>query len=87
MTYRIEFAPTAKRDLKKFSPGAVLKRNRDTIDNLANEPRPGGVTKLQGTDDLWRIRVGDYRIVYSINDGKLLVLVVRLGHRRDIYKN
>ena len=87
MTYRIELAPTAKRDLKKFSPGAVLKRIRDAIDDLANEPRPDGVAKLQGADDLWRIRVGDYRIVYSINDGKLLVLVVRLGHRREIYKN
>ena len=42
---------------------------------------------LQGADDLWRIRVGDYRVVYSIDDGKLIVLVVRLGHRRDIFKN
>ena len=87
MTYRIELAPSARRDFKKFAPGTILKRLRDAIDNLASDPRPEGVKKLIDADDLWRIRVGDYRIVYSINDGELLVLVVQLGHRRDISKN
>mgnify|MGYP001580816136 FL=1 len=56
------------------------------MDALAATPRPKGVKKLTGTDDLYRIRVGDYRIVYQIHDDRLIVLVVRIGHRRDVYR-
>jgi len=85
MTYRIELTPAAYRDLKQLR-GPILKRVRDVIDDLASDPRPHGVRKLTGEENLWRVRVGDYRVIYSINDGKLLVLVVRLGHRRDVYE-
>ncbi len=56
------------------------------MDGLAVNPRPKGVKKLSGLDDLYRIRVGDYRIVYQIHDDRLIVLVVRIGHRKDVYR-
>ena len=56
------------------------------MDALAANPRPKGVKKLSGPDDLYRIRVGDYRIVYQIHDDRLIVLVVRIGHRKDVYR-
>jgi mRNA interferase RelE/StbE len=58
----------------------------EAADALAAEPRPPGVAKLQGDENLWRIRVGQYRIVYEIHDDRLIVLVVRVGDRKDIYR-
>lgn len=60
-------------------------RVRDSIDALAVEPRPSGVIKLAGRDD-FRIRVGDYRIVYAVDDAERIVLVARIAHRRDVYR-
>ncbi len=56
------------------------------MDALAANPRPKGVKKLTGLDNLYRIRAGDYRIVYQIRDDRLIVLVVRIGHRKDVYR-
>ncbi len=64
----------------------MQRRIAAAIDRLAVDPRPSGVRKLTGADNLWRIRVGDYRIVYEIEDDRLVVLIVRIGHRRDIYR-
>jgi len=70
--------------------GALPRATRDeiqrAIDALAEEPRPAGVKALQGRKRLWRVRLGAYRVVYSIQDEVLLVLVVRIGHRRDVYR-
>ncbi|HWR48679.1 MAG TPA: type II toxin-antitoxin system RelE/ParE family toxin [Pseudonocardiaceae bacterium] len=54
---------------------------------LANDPRPPGVTRLVDADDLWRIRIGDYRVVYGIHDDELIVRVIRVAHRGVIYRN
>jgi mRNA interferase RelE/StbE len=56
------------------------------LENLASNPRPSGCKKLRGGDDEWRIRVGDYRVVYTIDDAKLLVEVTRIRHRSDVYE-
>lgn len=56
------------------------------IDSLAENPRPQGVKKLSGEDDMYRIRVGDYRIIYQIREKSLVVLIVRIGHRSDVYR-
>jgi mRNA interferase RelE/StbE len=56
------------------------------IDGLASDPRPRGAVKLAGEDGLWRVRAGDYRIIYSVEDGALLVLIIRIGHRREVYR-
>lgn len=81
----MEFAPSAARTLRGLAPD-VRRRLAPRIEALAEQPRPPGVEKLAGADDLYRVRVGDYRIVYAIKDEVLLVLVVRVGHRRDVYR-
>lgn len=83
--YRVELKPSVARQLVQLQP-RDLRRVARAIDALALEPRPPGVDKLKGTDDYWRIRVDDFRIVYTIADQRLLVLVVRVGHRRDVYR-
>ena len=62
-------------------------RIRDRIDALAANPRPADCKKLQGEDGLYRIRSGDHRVVYAIRDKQLLVLVVRIGDRKDVYRD
>ncbi|MFP5416586.1 MAG: type II toxin-antitoxin system RelE family toxin [Actinomycetes bacterium] len=85
MTYRVQVAPAAVRQLRKLD-GFALRRVQAAIELLAEEPRPSGAKKLVGGDGEWRVRTGDYRIVYEINDSVLLVLVVAVGHRRDVYQ-
>jgi len=84
VTYRVEVAPAAVRQLRKLDP-PVRRRIQAAIELLAEQPRPSGATKLVGGEGEWRVRTGDYRIVYEIHDSMLLVLVVAVGHRRDIY--
>ena len=81
--YRIELRPEAVRALRKLDP-QVRRRVQGAIALLAQDPRPPGARALQGRPGL-RVRVGDYRIIYTVQDDVLLVVVVRLGHRRDIY--
>ena len=85
MPYAVAIAPAARRDLKKI-PRKALQRIAETIDALADDPRPPGTVKLAGEENLYRVRVGDYRILYEIHDDQLLILVVRVGPRRDIYR-
>lgn len=84
MTYRIEFRPAAVRALRRIDP-ADIPRLRGAIALLAQDPRPPASRPLRGRD-AWRLRVGDYRIVYAIDDGVLLIVIVALGHRRDVYR-
>ncbi len=85
LVYRIEFARAAKRQFDKL-PRDVQERLRPHVDGLATDPRPHGYKKLTGETDLYRIRIGDYRLIYQIREGQLLVLVVKVGHRRDVYR-
>jgi mRNA interferase RelE/StbE len=82
--FRIELRPAAARALRTLDPPAQ-RRVRGAIALLAQDPRPPGARALQGRPSL-RVRVGDYRIVYTVQDDVLLVVVVRLGHRRDVYE-
>jgi mRNA interferase RelE/StbE len=83
--YRVEISPRAQRDLKRL-PRDVVVRLRSRIDSLAATPRPHGVEKLTDQDDVYRVCEGDYRILYRIKDDELLVLVVKVGDRKDIYR-
>jgi mRNA interferase RelE/StbE len=74
------------RQLRKLDPGA-RRRVQAAIELLAEQPRPPGAKKLVGGDGEWRVRTGDYRIIYEVHDDVLLVLVVAVGHRRDIYQS
>ena len=82
MAYKIEIARRAHKALAKL-PKSQQGRIGRAIDRLSQTPRPPGVEKV---GDLWQIRVGDYRIVYDIPDRKLIVLVLRVGHRRETYE-
>ena len=85
MQYRIEVTPAAQRDLKAL-PRDVLKRVDAKILALADNPRPFGSRLLRGQERLFRVRVGDYRIVYQIEDDRLVILVVRVRHRGKAYR-
>ena len=84
MAYRIEFKPSAAKEFSQL-PKNVQKRITAKVNTLADNPRPRGVEKLEGQENRYRIRVGDYRVTYEIHDEVLLVLVVRIGHRREVY--
>ena len=85
MAYRIEFAPTAERDFKSLDK-PIQTRLARRIDSLAENPFPQGIIKLAGEEDLYRLRVGDYRIIYQMQGRRLVILIVRIGHRGDIYR-
>lgn len=85
MAYRIEFAPKAGRQFKALERSLQVRLGR-RIDSLAENPRPHGIKKLSGEEELYRLRVGDYRIIYQIQEKRLIVLVVGVGHRADVYR-
>lgn len=85
MAYRIELTPAAQRDLRSLDR-PLLRRIDAKIRALAEDPRPLGVEKLTGEGNIYRVRVGDYRILYQIDDAVVIVLVVRVRHRRDVYR-
>lgn len=83
--YAVEFLPSAARELSKLEPSVRLRIAR-AVDRLAEDPRPSGAAKLRGSDDVWRVRVGEHRVLYAIEDDRLVVLVIRVGHRRSVYR-
>jgi mRNA interferase RelE/StbE len=83
--YRVEIARRAVKTLMAL-PRREQQRIRAAIDLLADTPRPPGCRALAGESDVYRVRVGDYRIVYEVLDDRLIVHVVRVGHRRDVYR-
>ena len=85
MTYVVILLPGASRQFLRLTR-PIQERLRPPIDSLAINPRPPGVKKLKGGAGYWRIRVGDYRIIYTIQDDRLIVTVVRIGNRRDAYR-
>lgn len=82
--YRLEFRPAALRALRSLDE-VNASRIRGALALLTREPRPPGTRKLSGRD-AYRVRVGDYRIVYTIDDPSRIVVVVLIGHRRDVYR-
>lgn len=87
MAYGIELAPQAERDLRALEP-QTRRRIFAKLEQLKADPYPPGVETLQGTgrERFERVRVGDYRIVYQVQRARLVVLVVRIGHRREVYR-
>lgn len=82
--YAVHFKPSAYKELQKLNPRTADKILAK-IEGLSNNPRPAGCKKLVHTDDLWRIRVGDYRVVYVVDAEGKSVEVMRIGHRREVY--
>lgn len=85
MNYAIELAPGVDKQLRRIEKATRL-RLAGVIELLGVDPRPPSAKMLRGGEHgLWRVRVGDYRVVYAIEDAKLVVLIIRIGHRRDVY--
>ena len=82
--YSITFARSARKELEAL-PNSLIARIFPKIEALVIEPRPLGCKKLQANTNLWRIRVSDYRVVYSIDDVAEVVDIVRIKHRREVY--
>ena len=85
MTYTVEVAPAADRQIRKLDR-ETQRRVLTALERLSEDPRPSGSVKLQTAEDLYRVRVGDYRVIYEISDRRLLVLVLKVGHRSEVYK-
>ncbi len=85
MAYRIEFSKRAEKEFESL-PLQIQIRLQHRIDALALDPRPSGVKQLKDAENQYRLRVGSYRIVYEIQDAILLVILLRVGHRREVYR-
>jgi len=83
--YAVMVARSARKELESL-PSRVVERVLPRLDLLAHEPRPSGCRKLSGGQNLWRLRVGDYRIVYSVDDRQQVVDIVAVRHRKDAYR-
>jgi mRNA interferase RelE/StbE len=83
--YQVLLTSSAEKELKKLSK-PLIARIAPRVEKLASNPRPPGCKKLKGGDKEWRIRVGDYRVVYTIDDARLLVQVTRIRHRSAVYE-
>ena len=83
-SYAVEIKPSARKELEAL-PNHLLSRVVRKIQTLSENPRPAGCKKLKGYKDLWRIRVGDWRMVYIIDDAVRVVSVTRIAHRREVY--
>ena len=83
--YKVEFAKSVRKDFKKI-PQLEVGKILNAIFELAKDPRPPSSKKLKG-EKLYRIRIGNYRVIYEIQDERLLVSVIKLGHRKDVYKS
>ena len=85
MAYTVLLRPAADRDHRALSPD-IRERILRALHTLETDPRPSGAVKLTGRLDRWRIRVGDYRIIYQVDDSSDQVLVLRIAHRREAYR-
>jgi len=85
MRYEIILKPTAEKSLDNI-PRPTRRRIVDALEELRKNPRPVDAVKLSGTENLWRIRIGSYRVVYEIHEDCLIVLVLRVAHRKDVYR-
>ncbi len=84
--YKIEWKKSAINELKSL-PKQVIKRVIKKVKELEKNPTPKGVKKLLGCERFYRLRVGKYRIVYEIKKGKLIIFIIKVGHRKNVYKN
>jgi mRNA interferase RelE/StbE len=85
MRYTVEIDDKAAREIRAL-PRDLQRRVVSKIDSLADNPRPAGCVKLSGLHDLWRVRVGDWRVVYRVQDRVMIVEVLRVAHRREVYR-
>ena len=85
MLYQVEIAPSAQRDFKRL-PHEIVRRVDAAILSFEENPRPQGCAKLEGSDNDYRVRIGDYRILYEVNDAKKIVTIAHVRKRSDAYR-
>jgi len=85
MLYSVRFTPRAQRDFSALDR-ATQQRLRRRIDRLAEDPFPVGAKKLHAEEPFYRIRIGDYRVIYQVEGHELAVIIVKIGHRREVYR-
>jgi mRNA interferase RelE/StbE len=83
-SYSVELTKSAEKELRRID-GRYIPRIFSAVEDLAKEPRPAGCKKLSGSVHTYRIRIGTYRVIYDIQESRLLVLVIKIGHRKDVY--
>jgi len=86
MEFRLEYKSSVRKELRKLAHTdrvSIIHK----IELLKQEPKPEGSAKLKGSQDLFRIRHGDYRVIYQLKKDVLIIIIIRIGHRREIYKN
>jgi mRNA interferase RelE/StbE len=84
--YTVEFERSARKDLNRLDQQVRVRILRK-ITALTDDPRPPGVVRLSGMQDIWRVRVGDYRVIYEIKDDRLVVIIVRVAGRGSVYRD
>jgi mRNA interferase RelE/StbE len=84
-TYKVEWKRSAIKELEKL-PRPMISKIVSAVDNLSSNPFPHGVRKLMGTESSYRIRLGDYRVLYTVAEKRLIIEIIRVGHRKDVYK-
>lgn len=84
--YAVTFSRSARKQLEKL-PASLVERIFPKIESLASNSRPAGCKKLKGAENLWRIRVGDYRVVYAVNDSMQAVDIIAVRHRSEVYRD
>ncbi|MBM3178852.1 MAG: type II toxin-antitoxin system RelE/ParE family toxin [Chloroflexi bacterium] len=85
VSYRVEWKGSAYKELQKL-PRQMITRIIAAVADLSNDPYPSGVKKMVGSERSYRIRVGDYRVIYEIIENKLIIEIIRVRHRRDVYR-
>ncbi len=86
-SYSLRIKDSAAKEIERIEPKKIRRQIVRRIEGLATNPRPPGCEKLAGAGDRYRVRQGTYRIVYEVRDEELVVILVKVGHRRDVYKN
>lgn len=85
MKYTIVYKQSASKELLQL-PAKIAYKTRAAINLLSENPRPQGCKKLKGSDNEYRIRIGNYRVIYIISDGVLIITVIKIAHRKDVYR-
>ena len=86
MAWRLDYTTGARKDIRAIRDRILKRRIEAALVGLREEPRPDDAVRLTGYDDVWRVRVGDWRIAYSVRNEMLVVLVIAIGARREIYE-
>jgi mRNA interferase RelE/StbE len=85
-SYQIEWKSSAEKELRKLPP-EMIQRVFQKVELLAENPFPSGCRKVVGSEQTWRIRIGDYRVIYNVFSSVLVIEIVRVAHRKDVYQN